>query len=92
MARVSVEVKDRAGESVGSFGDAASFRVWRRDLSKTLGGAKLAVAIGDERIVDGPDQIEALPTGVYEGSLVQLEPIPKQVRRKLRGCDLWKAI
>ena len=92
MARVSGEVKNRAGESVGSFGDAASFRVWRRDLRPTLGGAKPAVAIADERIVGGPDQVKALPTGVYEGSLAQLEPIPKQVRRKLRGCDLWKAI
>ena len=91
MGRVSVEVKSRAGEDVGRFCDAASYRKWRRELHKALGGT-LAAAIDEDRILDKPAALETLPAGVYQAVLVQKTPIPREVRSQLRGCDLWKAV
>ena len=80
-----------AGECVGEFCDAASFRRWRCRLQKPLGG-KLAAVIADTLILDAPGQVDALLPGKYEAVLLRKTPIPRASRRELSDCDLWKTL
>ena len=91
-AATRVSVQNRAGECVGTFCDGASFKKWRRQMQEQLGAKKVAVAIGDDVIIDTPDLVAALPGGAHEGALVQKWPIPPGARRKLSDCDVFKAI
>lgn len=88
---VSVQVKDRTGEIVGTLTDSASFLAWRRDMRKKLGG-NVAAAVDENHIVDSAKELEALPEGSHSAALVQKKPVPKQARSKWRGCDLRKAV
>ncbi len=45
VTQVSVQIFKRVGECVGSFTDASSFRKWRSQTQKQLGG-EVAVGIG----------------------------------------------
>jgi len=89
MARV--QVKNRAGEVVGILTDPASFLAWRGEMRKRCGGV-VAAAIDENRILDTPEEWEALPEGIHEAVLVQRTPIPKQMRSKWQGHELWKAM
>ncbi len=89
---VCVEVRNRAGECVGTLDGAAAFRKWRRQMQQQLGGA-IAFAVGDELIVDRPSLMTALSEGTcHAGVLLQRDTIPEGVRQQLVGCDLFKAI
>ena len=92
MSEVHVEVRNAAGDSVGSFSDAAGFRTWRVQMQRERGKNTFGVAIADGLIIDMPSLVSRLPTGSYEGVLLQRAPIPTQARRKLSDCDLWKAL
>ncbi len=91
VTQVSVQIFNRAGECVGSFTDASSFRKWRSQTQKQLGG-EVAVGIGEVLIIDTPSLVKVLPGGSYDGVLLQKTPIPREARRKLSDCELWKAI
>ena len=91
MSEVHVEVRNNAGDSVGSFSGAAGFRAWRAKMQKSFGG-KIAFAVEDRLIIDTPSLVSRLPPGSYVGVLLQRAPIPPQVRKQLSSCDLWKAI
>ena len=92
MSEVHVEVRNAAGDSVGSFSDSAGFRKWRVQMQKERGLNKLAVAIADQLIIDTPSLVSRLPPGSHEGVLLQRAPIPTQARRQLSDCDLWRAV
>ena len=92
MSEVQVEVRNAAGDLIGSFSDAAGFRKWRAQMQKERGQNKIAVAINDQLIVDTPSLVSRLPPGSYEGVILQRAPIPPQARRQLSDCDLWKAL
>jgi len=91
-AATQVSVQNRAGECVGTFCDAASFRKWRRQMQRQLGAKKVAVAIGEDVIIDAPGLVATLPGGAHEGALVQKWPVPPGARRQLSDCDVFKAI
>ena len=92
MSEVHVEVRNAAGDSVGSFSDSAGFRKWCARMQKQLGGrGKIGAAIADALILDAPSQVDALPPGNYEAVLLRKTPIPRASRRELSDCDLWKA-
>ena len=89
---VCVEVRNRAGECVGTLDGATAFRKWKRQMQQQLGGV-IACAVGDELIVDRPSLMSALSEGTcHAGLLLQKAPIPAGVRRQLAGYDLFKAI
>ena len=65
-------------------------------MQKRFGKRRLALAImqnGEEAtVVDTPSQLGAFPPGTYNAVLLQRAPIPANVRRELKGHDLFKAI
>ena len=42
MSEVQVEVRNAAGDLIGSFSDAAGFRKWRAQMQKERGEKKIA--------------------------------------------------
>ena len=91
MSEVQVEVRNAAGDLIGSFSDAAGFRKWRAQMQKERGEKKIAACIADQLIIDSPSLMSRLPPGSYEAMLLKCVPIPHQARRHLVDCDLWKA-
>ena len=91
MSEVQVEVRNAAGDLIGSFSDAAGFRKWRAQMQKERGEKKIAACIADQLIIDSPSLMSRLPPGSYEAMLLKCVPIPPQARRHLVDCDLWKA-
>ena len=47
MSEVQVEVRNAAGDLIGSFSDAAGFRKWRAQMQKERGEKKIAAGIAD---------------------------------------------
>ena len=88
MARV--EVKNQAGECVGSFGEEG-FREWQYCVQQQL-GARIGIAIGEGWLIDRQAATRHLPPGRHDATLVQKTPIPRHVRQKLQGYDVWKAM
>ena len=91
MSEVQVEVRNAAGDLIGSFSDAAGFRKWRAQMQKERGEKKIAACIADQLIIDSPSLMSRLPPGSYEAVLLTRAPIPPQARSHLVDCDLWKA-
>ena len=91
MSEVQVEVRNAAGDLIGSFSDAAGFRKWRAQMQKERGEKKIAACIADQLIIDSPSLMSRLPPGSYEAVLLKCAPIPPQARSHLVDCDLWKA-
>ena len=85
MARVLVDVKNQAGDSEEGFSD------WQRSMQCKMGG-KIGFAIGEEWLVDCKTLMRHLPPGRQNATLVQSMAVPWQVRQKLQGCDVWKAV
>ena len=79
MARVLVDVKNQAGDSVGIFGEEG-FRDWQSSLQRKMGG-KIGFAIGEDWLIDCQTLMRQ-----------RRMPVPREARQKLRGCDVWKAI
>ena len=90
MARVLVDVKNQAGDNVGIFGEEG-FRDWQSSLQRQMGG-KIGFAIGEDWLIDCQTLMRHLPPGRHDATLVRRMPVPREVRQKLRGCDVWKAI
>ena len=86
-----INVRNKAGETVGKFCDSASFSKWRARMQKQLGG-KIGVAIADTIILDTAGLVNTLPPGRYDGVLLRKAPLPKEARKDLSNCDLWQAI
>ena len=91
MSEVQVEVRNAAGDLIGSFSDASGFRKWRAQMQKERGEKKIAVCIADQLVIDTPSLMSRLPPGSYEAVLLKRAPIPPQARSHLVDCDLWKA-
>ena len=90
MARVLVDVKNQAGDSVGIFGEEG-FRDWQSSLQRKMGG-KIGFAIGEDWLIDCQTLMRHLPPGRHDATLVRRMPVPQEAQQKLRGCDVWKAI
>ena len=90
MAHVQVEVKNAAGDSVGTFSEGG-FNEWQRSLQCKMGGT-IGFAIGEDWLIDSQTLMRRLPPGRHDGTLVRRTAVPRQVRQKLKGYDLWKAV
>ena len=89
MSEVQVEVRNAAGDLIGSFSDAAGFRKWRAQMQKERGEKKIAVGIADQLIIDTPSLMSRLPPGSYEAVLLKraLTPSSKMPARGLRSLE-----
>jgi len=90
MGRAQVEVTNTAGDSVGIFSEEV-FSDWRRSMQCKMGG-KIGSAIGEQWLVDCKTLMHHLPPGRHNATLVQSMAVSRQVRQKLQGCDVWKAV
>ena len=81
MSEVQVEVRNAAGDLIGSFSDAARFRKWRAQMQKERGEKTIAVGIADQLIIDTPSLMSRLPPGRgarrSQASWRDLFPYPK---------------
>ena len=69
-----------------------SFSSWKRRVGKDTGFVvKLAENV--ERLVLTRREMKELPPGVFEGELVRKYAIEDPtLKKKLRGCDVWKCV
>ena len=84
----SVQMKAKSGEVEQITQE--SFPSWKRRVGKDTGFV-VKLAENAERLVLTRGEMKELPPGVFEGELVRRYAIEDPVlKRKLRGCDVWK--
>ena len=83
----SVAVQSKSGEEQIT---QESFPSWKRRVGKDTGFV-VKLAEKTERLVLTRGEMKELPPGVFEGELVRRYAIEDPaLKRKLRGCDVWK--
>ena len=90
MSEVQVEVRNAAGDLIGSFSDAAGFRKWRAQMQKERGEKKIAACIADQLIIDSPSLMSRLPPGELRSYATEVRahtPSSKKASRGLRSLE-----
>ena len=83
----SVAVQSKSGEEQIT---QESFPSWKRRVGKDTGFV-VKLQKNAERLVLTRGEMKELPPGVFEGELVRRYAIEDPaLKRKLRGCDVWK--
>ena len=85
MASVAVQSKSGVEQITQE-----SFPSWKRRVGKDTGFV-VKLAENAERLVLTRGEMKELPPGEFEGELVRRYAIEDPaLKRKLRGCDVWK--
>ena len=86
MATVAVQSKSGVAEQITQ----ESFAAWKRKVGKDTGFV-VKLAENAERLVLTRGEMKELPPGVFDAVLARRYPIEDPtLKRKLRGCDVWK--
>ena len=84
----SVEVKAKSGQVEHLTPE--SFPSWKRRVGTDMGFV-VKLAENAEQLVLTRGEMKELPPGVFKGELVRRYAIEDPtLKRKLRGCDVWK--
>ena len=85
----SVEVRSKSGAV--DIVTQKTFPSWKRRVGKDTGFVVKLAEKNAERLVLTRGEMKELPPGVFEGELVRRYAIEDPaLKRKLRGCDVWK--
>ena len=87
MASVAVQSKSGEVQQITQ----ESFPSWKRRVGKDTGFVVKLAEKNAERLVLTRGEMKELPPGVFEGELMRRYAIEDPaLKRKLRGCDVWK--